>query len=237
MGTVERQFVHPIYVGDTVLPFRTRDASMAIIPGDGKRLLSGDDERIDAYSGLAEWWRQAEQIWNQHRSSELTLLNRIDYQRGLSNQVPAGPYRIVYSKSGMYIAAARVSDLNAIIDHSLYWAEAGSVEEARYLTAILNSDTLLEVIRPLQSRGEHNPRHFDKYIFKAPIPLFDTDNEAHQKLVELAAHAEEAAASVELPDGRSFQALRRHIRQTLESEGVASGIDDVVRALLSMHEV
>ena len=50
----------------------------------------------------------------------------------------------------------------------------------RYLTAILNSDTLTQLVRPLQARGEHNPRHFDKYIFQLPIPLYDPGNPEHR---------------------------------------------------------
>lgn len=70
----------------------------------------------------------------------------------------------------MYLAAARVSDPAAVIDHKLYWATASTIGEAQYLTAILNSDVLTQLVRPLQARGEHNPRDFDKYIFQLPIP-------------------------------------------------------------------
>src|SRR5664280_3187924 len=60
-----------------------------------------------------------------HRSSEqLTLLGRIDYQRTLSQQLPPAPHRVVYSKGGMYLAAARVDDPRVVIDHKLYWATA-----------------------------------------------------------------------------------------------------------------
>jgi hypothetical protein len=54
-GNVERQFVHPVHVGDTVLPFRAREPLLTVIPWDGQRLLAGADERIDLYPGLADW--------------------------------------------------------------------------------------------------------------------------------------------------------------------------------------
>jgi hypothetical protein len=63
----------------------------------------------------------------------------------------------------MYMAAARISDRSAVIDTTLYWAAVADVDEARFLTAVLNSETLTRLVRPLQARGEHNPRHFDKY--------------------------------------------------------------------------
>jgi hypothetical protein len=132
----------------------------------------------------------------------------------------------------MYLAAAYVTDPNAVIDHKLYWAAAADIDEARYLTAILNSDALLELVRPLQGRGEHNPRDFDKYVFQLPIPLYDPDAASHRALAVLAERAEEVAAAVDLPAGLSFQALRRRVRQVLATNGVAHDIDSIVRDLL-----
>lgn len=114
-----------------------------MIPWDGKRLLAGNDEQIDDYPGLAAWWRQAEQIWNANRSTDrLTLLGQLDYRHKLSQQIPRAAHRVVYTKGGIYLAAARVNDPSAVIDHKLYWAAVSGTDEARYLTAILNSDAL-----------------------------------------------------------------------------------------------
>jgi hypothetical protein len=40
-----------------------------------------------------------------------------------------------------------------IVDTEAYWAAARSPEEARYLTAVLNSATVLARITPMQPRG------------------------------------------------------------------------------------
>ncbi len=207
---------------------------LAVIPWDGKKLLDGSDDRLDDYPGLAEWWRRAGQTWNTHRSSDrLTLPGRLDYRRGLSHQFPPPAHRVVYSKGGMYLAAARVSDPAAVIDHTLYWAAASTIGEARYLTAILNRDVLTQLVRPLQARGEHNPRHFDKYIFRLPISLYDPGDAEHRQLAELAGRAEEAAAALELPPGVSFQAQRRRIREALSRDGLGGEINNLTSALLA----
>jgi hypothetical protein len=232
-GVVERQFVHPLYHGDTVLPFRTRTPAMAVVPWDGEQLLDGSDERLDLYPGLAEWWRAAERVWDRDRSSDrLTLLERLDYRRGFSQQFPAAPYRVVYTKSGMYLAAAIVTDPTAVVDHVLYWGSASSLDEARYLTAVLNSNALTIALRPLQARGEHNPRHYDKYVWQLPIPIFDPEDPLHLELVAVAERAETVAAGVELPNVR-FEALRRRIREALVDDGVAAVTDKVVGQLLA----
>ncbi len=232
-GTIERQFIRPLYLGESILPFRCLRPAQAVIPWDGQRLLHGEDERLDLYPGLAQWWRSAEAVWSDNRSSErLSLLEQLDYRRKLSQQFPAADHRIVYTKSGMYLAAAIVSDPTAVIDHKLYWGPAASVDEALFLTAILNSTTLTMAVRPLQPRGEHNPRDFDKRVFQLPIPLYDADDAAHKWLVELAMRAERVTRSVDLPAMR-FEAQRRRVREALDEDGVATEIDEIVKTLLT----
>jgi hypothetical protein len=57
----------------------------------------------------------------------------------------------------------------------------------------------------LQARGEHNPRHFDKHIWKLPIPVFDPKNDTHNRLAQAGAEAEAVC-----PD--AFVAKRGQIR-------------------------
>lgn len=218
-GSVEKNFIRAALVGDSVLPFRIRAAPEAVIPWDGTTVEQTTKERLEYYPGLAAWWRQAEAAWeaNKTENNQLNLAGRVNYQRGLQNQLPAPPIRVVYSKSGMYLAAAIVKDPEAVIDHKLYWAAAASLDEATYLVAILNSTTLLELIQPLQARGEHNPRDFDKYVWQAPIPLYDPANVLHQKLVQIGQVAAKIAGAVDLPQ-QSFQALRRKIRTALQTD-------------------
>jgi len=232
-GTVEQEFIRPLYLGNSILPFRCLQPVEAVIPWDGQQLLPGEDELLDRYPGLAHWWRSAEAVWAQSRSSErLSLLEQLDYRGKLSQQFPASDYRVVYTKSGMYLAAAIVLNPTAIIDHKLYWGSAANHNEARFLTAILNSTTVTMAVRPLQARGEHNPRDFDKYVFQLSIPLYDADDVAHRWLVELAERCEEVVASVDLPAVR-FEAQRRRVRTALVEDGVAADIDAIVKELLT----
>ncbi len=217
-GMVEEQFIRPLHLGDTIMPFRCLQPLQAVIPWDGTRLIGGDDEDLDLYPGLAAWWRAAERVWVQHRRSpRLTLNQRLDYQRGLSRQFSAAAHRVVYSASGMYLAAAVVSDPAAVIEHKLYTGSVTSLGEARFLTAVLNSTTATLAVRHLQGRGEHNPRDFDKHIFQLPIPLYDAGNATHQQLVTLATRAEHVAAAVNLP----------------EIDGVIAQIDAIAKLLFA----
>ena len=232
-GAVENQFLRPLLVGDSVLPHRLRPAALAVVPWDGQRLLSGADPELDRYPGLATWWRKAERAWEDKRASDrMTLLQRVDFRRGMTQQFPAAPHRVVYTASGMYLAAARVEDPRAVVEHKLYWAAAANVEEARYLTAVLNSPLLTRLVRPLQARGEHNPRDFDKYVFRLAIPLYDPQVPAHRDLADLAAQAETLVAGLALPEqGTSFQTLRSRARAALAADAVGAAIERAVAGL------
>jgi len=234
-GVVEKIFVYPVYLGEHCLPFSLLSPAQAVIPFDGKELLSGDNDRIDRYPGLASWWRKAEQVWMAHRSSErFSLLERINYINQLSAQLPVQEgLRVVYSGSGNYLAAAIVNHPRAIIDQKLYWAPVGSQEEGRYLTAILNSPALGEIIRPYQSVGAFGPRDFDKYVWYPPIPEYDGGKRDHSQLADLAQDAEQVAAGVELPRGIGFQRARALIRNALNAEGLLDQIDELVKSILT----
>ena len=67
---------------------------------------------------------------------------------------------------------------------------AASADEARYLVGFLNSNAITERVRPLQGRGQHNPRDIDKYVWRIPIPLYDPADERHRAVAHLSAQAE-----------------------------------------------
>lgn len=233
-GVVEQIFLRHAYLGEHCLPFRMLPPADTVIPFDGKGMLSGDNDRIDRYPGLAEWWRAAERTWIEHRSSDKrTLLEQIDYIGQLAAQSPTSAIRVVYTKSGNYLTSAVVTDDSAVIDHMLYWGAAATMEEAFYLTAILNSPALGELVAPYQSRGAFGARHFDKYVWYPPIPEYDGENPDHRRLAELAERAEAIVAAVEIAPSVGFQRARGLLRQSLADAGVFAEIDAALRSVLT----
>ena len=112
------------------------------------------------------------------------------------------------------------------------WAPVSSVEEGRYLTAILNSDALAEAVAPLQARREHNPRHFHLLPLDVRFPEYDADDPLHRELVELAKRAEAVAAEVVLDPAKRFETARRAVRDALAEDGVGDELSSVVRRVL-----
>lgn len=233
LGVVETEFIRPVHLGESVLPYRILAPREALIPWDMKRLVGGDDERLDHYPALAKWWRAAEDVWTQLRSSDrLTLLEQLDYHQKLSSQFPIQPQRVVYTKSGMHLAAARLSHHRAVIDHTLYWATAFNEAEALFLCAVLNAATTTRLVRPLMSYGK-DERHIDKFVWKLPIPPFDAANRQHAKLAELGAEAELLVGQLALDECKHFAASRRAVREALAGSDVGKAIEKAVKKLLS----
>jgi N-6 DNA Methylase len=234
-GVVERQFVKPMHLGATIVAFRSRQPQLALVPWAYAHLMDGSDDHLDRFPGLAHWWREAERLWDANKAdaSRLTLRQQIDFQNKLTRQFPIAAQRVVYTKSGQHLAACRIDDPQAVIDHKLYWTPVDTLEEARYLCAVLNSQALADAVVSLQARGQHNPRDFDMHIFALPFPAFEANHQLHARLVQLAARAELVAGSVELDDRWQFQKARRVTREALHEDGVAREIDAAVSDLIA----
>jgi len=230
---VEERFIFPVHLGSTIAPYRSLDPVEAIVPWVGERLLDDRDAALDDFPGLASWWHRAVSLWELHRSerSTLSLREQLDYQKKLTTQFPASSERIVYTKAGNRLAAARVTEA-ALIENKLYWAPVASPDEGRYLCAILNSQALGARVAPLQSVGQFGRRDFDKYVFAIPFPIFDPAEALHAEIARAAAEAEDAAASVALPNGVGFQHARRLIRAALDDTGATERVETPVARLL-----
>jgi hypothetical protein len=167
----------------------------------------------------------------------MTLIGRWNYHNELGAQFPITPLRVVYAKAGTLPAACLLRDERGVVDHMLYWMTPGSEAEARYLIAILNSETARQRAEQYQSRGQWGARHFDKVMFNLPIPRFDGKERLHLALARAAARAEEVAALVNLPENVKFQRARGLIRTALAEAGASQEIDRLVARLLDGDRV
>ncbi len=231
-GPVEAEFLRPLYLGESVAPYRLLQPALAIVPWDegARQLLDAGAAAQRGFPHLAQWLTDAEAIWAAHRRRDVSLLQQLDYYGKLSAQLPPAVVRVVYPKSGTLVAAAVITDETAVMDETLYWA-AVSLDEARFLEAVLNSETTRARAANRQSRGQWGARDFAKVLLD-PIPKFDANDPTHAEIVALAARAEAVAALVPLSAGLGFVRARGLIRQTLVAEGVAGRIDALVAWLL-----
>ena len=152
---VEAEFIRPVLLGESILPFRLFRPFEGVIPvnGDGS-VLDAKKVADRGYRGIIGWMQAAEKRWNEPPTSDLTLVQRWNYYNELgAAQFPVAPFRVVYAASGTLPAACVIRDSRAVIEHKLYWARVEHEEEANYLSAVLNSETVRKQIASLQYAG------------------------------------------------------------------------------------
>ncbi|MBL0924257.1 MAG: N-6 DNA methylase [Sphingomonadaceae bacterium] len=235
-GPIEVEFLRPVYLGESIAPYRVLSNVTGIIPWNPNKREVMDMEGAYTIGKrlLADWLNRAEKLWDKHGTGGMELRNRWDYGHALSGQFPLGGSRIVYSKAGTQPAACVISDKNGIIDHKLYQMPVKSKEEGYFLCAILNSETARAAAEQWQSEGQWGKRDFDKAVFNLPIPLFNANDPLHADLAKAAAKAEKLAAKVELKEGEHFTRTRKRIRLALIENGIAAKIEALVAELIGV---
>lgn len=222
-GIVESEFIRPVILGESLVHYLILEPRFAVLPVLGEEVLNGADVRLHMYEGMADWWTMVENIWDTNRTSaRMTLLERLNFHRGLAVQLPTAPLRVVYSKSAMHVAAAVVTDPYVLVDHKLYWATINSMAEGDYLCAILNSPYLTDLVRPLMSYSK-DERDIDKTVWNLPIPIYDDIDEDHQRLAEIGALHRRAVAELSR-ESENFVAFRRRVRLTLAQDSAAAEV-------------
>lgn len=230
-GVVEKQFLRPVHLGQTLVSFRLLDPWHVVVPYEGSQLLYPDDPMIDQFPGLADWWRRANQLYVETPENPPvlpSLTDRLDYQQTLTCQFPTRPHRVVYRKSSSRPIAAYLSDQEALVDNGLYWAPVADLAEADYLCAILNSDAIVSLVRPLLSVGQFGERNVNRHVFDLPIPLFSPDDHPeHTALSALGAAARTEVGRLDL-DPSSQMNCDRIVRLHLRKLGFLTKIDKLV---------
>jgi hypothetical protein len=231
---VEAEFLHPVLLGESILPYRVWQPFEGVVPVTAQgAALDAEAAANRGYAGLHGWMSAAEAVWSANaESSSMTLIERWNYHNELGAQFPIPRLRVVYAASGTIPAACLLRGSAAVIEHAIYWAQVSGESEGQYLAALLNSETSRARVAAMQARGQWGARHFDKVMFNLPIPRFDASQPLHCELAAAAAEAERIAAAFELPESVKFQRARKLIRDALTESGIAPHIDGLVARLL-----
>jgi hypothetical protein len=238
-GPIEAEFLRPVLLGEGIAPYRLLRLALAVIPVAGAAVIDSAAAADGGHRHLAAWLRDAETKWTAYSNKgpkgtpRVALKEGLDHMRKLSIQLSPAEIRVVYTKAGTLLSAALLDDPRVVVDTKAYWAAVRNVKEGHYLLAVMNSETVLRQVIPMQPRGWRDPRDFDNLVWELPIPEDDRRNALHRELVEAAEHAERVSAAVELTDGAHFMRQRRAIRDALTADGIAGRIDALVARLLA----
>jgi hypothetical protein len=237
-GPVEIEFVRTVLLGESIAPFRMLATPSCVLPIHNREIMSSGEANNSGFRRLAAWMRDIETKWADHSAKtargapRMTIIQQIDYMRKLSAQLPVSPTRVVHATAGTLLAACIVTDASILVDHMPYWASARSMGEARYLIAVLNSETVRLRIEPMQAKGQGGARHFDNLVWELRIPEYERGNALHRELEAAAKAAEAVASTVQLSETAHFTRQRRAIRDALIGDGIAGKMDAMVARLL-----
>lgn len=247
-GNVEGRFLFSTAISRHVLPFTLLQPSPVVLPLEESNgsyyTMKTHEIKRKGYREFAKWMEQAERIWAEKRgakSGRQSILQRIDYQRGLTAQSPRHRHLVLYNAAGTNVSATycdrEAPDLPLLVEHKLYWGAFHNPTEAYFVAAVLNSTTVNEIIKPFQSTGLLGERDIEKKLLDVPIPTFDSHIALHRKLSELGEEAHRQAQSVisgqDFPAGGSLARQRACVRTALGE--ILEEIDGLVRNLLGLE--
>ena len=249
--TVETSHVYDVHLGETVVPYATLPPLKAVLPL--KRSESKLPKDADGVGGIRlgglerlmrARWQTVSRLWEENKAAanRLDLSGRLDYHRELSAQLKwmqypdTRPVRVAYTSAG-YPTATLIQDDDSIVDYKLFWIACQDLQEAHYLLAIINSDTLNEAVTPFMSKGQYGARDLQKHLWKLPIPEFDPEDPLHVAIAEAGKAAADGAAKqlTHLRQDRSRVTVtiaRRELRAWLRDSHEGRAVEAVMGRLL-----
>lgn len=243
-GNVEGRFLFYAALSRNVVPFTVLDLPIVVLPvrmtKSRSMVLEASELRHVGYRNMSSWMKTVEEEWKKRRgrkASKMSIYERLDYQNGLSIQSEDQRHLVLYNASGTDLSVARLDreqlPMQFVVDAKLYWLSCRSIDEARYVTAVLNSEEVNRLIKPFQSVGLQGERDIHKKPLDLPIPYFNKDRGSHTKLVQLGEEAERKAARMvsSVDVAWSLARQRKYVRDELSS--TLREIDDTVNVLLS----
>ena len=250
--TIERAHLFDVHLGETIAPYVTLEPLQALLPlkqeeaaiptddnGPGGIRLGGLERR------MRERWQTVSILWEENKApaNKLNLLGQMDYLHKLSSQLawqknPGGrSVRIAYTSSGEPTATILPDD-SSLVENVLFWIACKDRQEANYLLAIINSDSLYESVQSLMPKGQFGARHLHKHLWKLPIPEFDPENELHITVSKAGERAASGAASKlaqlrqQRGDKLTVTIARRELRKWLRSSPEGAAVEAAVGELL-----
>lgn len=248
-GNVEKKFLFQTLLSKDIVPFgylKSRDILLPIELSFKKIKLINDEERAKnkAYVYLSKWISNVEKKWKElkgEKSDKYSAIQWLDYRHNLTKQ-ELSDYKVIYAASGKNIVGTvvkndiynKVDMSKFIVDHTTYYYNADSLEEAYYLSTFLNSNYINELIKPMQSMGLFGQRHVHTKVWEFNIPKYNPEDSNHTKLCSIGSAVYDKVGEY-LKEYKSekevnFKSLRKDIRVSLKKE--IEEIDKIIERVI-----
>jgi len=254
-GDVEGDFIYATLLAWEMIPFgyvRFRPVVLSIKElFNGYELLDVSSLERSSFMGVAEWLKKAEEIWHKRRTKKSekrfpSLLDRLNYNNLLTTQNPSKRYVVLYNATGTNLVSCvidkpplpsfmangkEVKPKGFIVDVKTWFFETESETEAYYLSAILNSEMINRLIKPLQPRGLFGARAIHRRPLLFPIPEFGGNNQLHVELADISKKCHEKIGAMKFAKKNNIRAEARN-----KLKGEIKEINQMVSKLLNMED-
>ena len=247
-GKMESQFLFTTALSKSILPFALHNPDLIALPviideNNKLQMKSWEELKYQGFLDAANWFRNVENQWETlktEKADKMSFTNRIDFQRGLSEQELSKPYLVLYNSSAKDANSVVIDrskfELNFVVDYKAYVFSTKDKNEAYFLNAFFNSNIPNEMMKPFQSSGLFGARDVSKKILDVPFQKFDSNDELHLKLAKLGENCSIKAEkwlgenNIGEISGIGLGNVRLQIKAFLKNE--MKEIDDIVKKLM-----
>ena len=187
---IEKKYLFKVLKSTELVKFHLFDHYTVFLPLKKEDLtfnyINLDKNSKEFYDHINKIYVKKKKETTAHKS----LMENLNRWAKLINTRQLSKIKVVYNNSGSMINSAVVEG-DFLITGDLSFYDTNDLNEAHYLSAILNSNILTEQISIMKSS-----RHIFKLPFNIPIKKFNPENFDHQKLAELGKKGKEIAEKI-----------------------------------------
>ena len=181
---IEAKFAFRTFLNKDMVPFYIKQFRYIFLPVNND--LEFDPVLLNENPLAFRYYKQVNELYkkNKKETSKIeTLFSNLNYWNKLTKQKKSRTFNVVYNASGSSLKAAVIdnSQERIIISSENYYFSTDSLNEAFYLSSLLNAPLLSKYIKIIKSS-----RHIHKRPFLFPIPLYNKENDLHQRIAKKA---------------------------------------------------
>jgi hypothetical protein len=252
-GRIESNFIFRTAISKSILPFNLYRPDLIVLPilfeanksnERQIRVCSEKDLSGEGYRDAARWFKNVENIWRIHRTEKNSNISSeayLNWQNKLKDQAIDAPFLVLYNASAKdanaTVVVRETLDMEFIVESKGYYLPTWNINEAYYLTSILNSNSANLAIKDFQTKGLFGARDIHKKILDVYFPKFDPSDLAHLTLAAISkeAHTKVAQFLENIPsdkknEGTQLGKLRLDIKKHLQKE--IKEIDKLVKLII-----
>jgi methylase of polypeptide subunit release factors len=254
-GNVESNFIYLTLLGGDIAPFTYIKMRPIVLPVEaspsGYKILDLATLRGRGFLLTARWFEDVQKLWEARRSKKAAkrfprFIDAVNYQQLLRRQIPRKRYIVIYNSSGtnlvscvidtyqlpkLKIGKAELSPAGFIAEKTTFFYKTDDENEAHYLCAILNSNVINDLIKPLQPRGSFGERHIQRRPFMFPIPKFKEEDPKHIELARISKQCHEVLKFKQFTR-KTTAGVRSETKEIVAKE--IKRIDKLVSEILSL---